>query len=261
MFASVGCAECGKLFQVGRDRLGQPADCPWCGAKVLALPVAAKPGGEPEPLPLPLPEPVAVSGVGPVRKRRSRKWSWIAALLLCVPVAGGTFLIQRYRAGAMPSFVMQTHRAPDGSCQATLPGPAEEVAAPSFTPLQTGASLYASGSWLTRARGGLGWIDLDPERARMTRAEDLLGNVRDELGRWLGEPTVDKEGQVRSGQSDGLEVRFGTGGRRFTARLLAALDGPRPRVYLVWVGGPRFDPDGDAAARVLASFRVAAPAK
>ena len=250
MFAPVGCAECGKLFQVERARPGQPASCPWCQARVLALPMAAKP----EPLPLPL--PVIPPGVFPIRNRSARPWLWIAVAFLSVFLALGTFLVQRYRNGAVPAFAMQSFTAPDGSCGATLPGSAEAVTRPEFTPLQTGASLFASQSWLTRARGGLGWIELDPERAKLVRTEDLLINVRDELGRWLGEPTIEKAGLVKSGASEGMEVRYGTGTTRFTARILAVLDSPQPRIYLVWVGGPKFDPDGELASRVLTSFRV-----
>ena len=247
MFASVGCTECGKLFQVDRAQLGQPASCPWCDARIIALPVAKRA----EPLPLPVDPPA----------RRFRKWPPIAVVALCIAIAGGTFLVQRYRNGAMPPFVMQTFVAPDRSCQATLPGSAEAVDGPVFTPLQTGASLFASESSFTRIRGGLGCVDLDPERAKLVRPEDLLGNVRDELGRWLGEPTVEKEGLVKSGTSDGMEVRFGTGTTRFTARILAVLDSPQPRIYLVWVGGPQFKSDGEVSARVLTSFRVNPPAK
>lgn len=247
MFAPVICAECGKRFAVERAYLGQHTSCPYC--------LAAKAQ------PLPLPESVDGPRVFPIRKRRARKWPAFAVVALCVAIAGGTFLVQRYRNGAMPPFVMQTFVVPDHSCQATLPGSAEAVTGPEFTPLQTGASLYASESSFTRIRGGLGWIELDPERAKLVRTEDLLGNVRDELGRWLGEPTIEKEGLVKSGTSDGMEVRFGTGTTRFTARILAVLDSPQPRIYLVWVGGPQFKSDGEVSARVLTSFRVNPPAK
>ncbi len=236
MFAPVICSECGKRFAVERAYLGQHTSCPYC--------LAAKAQ------PLPLPEPVDP----PVR--RFRKWPAIAVVALCIVIAGGTFLVQRYRNGAMPPFVMQTFVATDQSCQATLPGSAAAVDGPEFTPLQTGAALYASESTFTRIRGGLGWIDLDTERAKLVRTEDLLGTVRDELGRWLGEPTIEKEGLVKSGTSDGMEVRFGTGTTRFTARILAVLDSTRPRIYLVWVGGPHFKSDGEVSARVLTSFRV-----
>ncbi len=250
MFAPVGCSECGKLFQVEHAQLGQPASCPWCQARVMALPMAAKAE------PLALPEPVIPPGVFPIRKRGARPWLWIAVAFISIFFALGTFLVQRYRNGAVPPFAMRTSTATDGSCQATLPGTAAEVIPPQFTPLQTRASLFASQSWLTRARGGLGWIELDPARAKLVRTEDLLINVRDELGRWLAEPTIEKEGVVKSGSSEGMEVRFGTGTTRFTARILAVLDAPQPRIYLIWVGGPKFDPDGEFASRVLASFRV-----
>ena len=255
MFVPVGCAECGKLFQVERGQLGRPTSCPWCQARVLALPVAAQPRVGPEPLPLPEPSVRGANLRAPSRSR-TRIWPWIVVVFIGVLLAAGTFLVQRYRGGAVPPFVMQTFVAPDRSCQATLPGSVEAVAGMEFTPLQTGASLFAAKSWFTRAHGGLGWIDLDPERVKLVRIDDLLATVRDELGRWLGAPTIDKEGLVKTGSSDGMEVRYGSDGTRFTARLLAVLDSPQPRIYLVWVGGPQFNPDGELATRVLTSFRV-----
>lgn len=235
------CAECGELFEAG------PARCPRCGARASM-----------KPEPLPLPEEV---GRAPVAAPPTPRRRWILLVALCAAVAGGTFLGQRYRGGAVPPFVMRECAAPDGSCRATLPGSADPVECPRFSELQTGGSVIATNSSFTRLTGGLGWIDLDPERARMVRGEDLFANVRDELGRWLGEPIIDKEGLVKSGASEGIEVRFGTGTRRFTARLIFALGVPQPRLYIVWIGGPHFDPAGETAARVLASFRIDGPVK
>ena len=242
MLVPVDCAECGELFEAG------PARCPRCGARVSA-----------KPEPLPLPEPIGRVPVPSPPIRRSRRWILLVAL--CALLAGGTFLGQRYRGGAVPPFVMRECAAPDGACRATLPGSAVPVVSPRFSELQTGASLFATNSSFTRLTGGLGWIDLDPERAKMVRSDDLFANVRDELGRWLGEPIIDKEGLVKSGASEGIEVRFGKATRRFTARMIFVLGVPQPRLYLVWIGGPHFDPDGETAARVLASFRIDAPVK
>ncbi len=265
MFVPVGCSECGKLFQVERGELGQPASCPWCQARVLALPVAAKTTSDPEPLPLPEPFGTvdSVSTAEPIRRRSSHSGirPWIVVLALSAVLALFTFLLLRHRGGGTPSFAMESFVAPDRVCQATLPGTAEAVEAPVFTPLQTGASLFASKTWMTRIVGGLGWVDLDPGRSKLLRAEDVLGNVRDGLGRWLGEPAVDKEGLVKSGTAEGIEVRYGQGETRYTARIIAVLDGPQPRVYLVWIGGPHFKPDGELAEKVLASFRIAPPGK
>ena len=66
---------------------------------------------------------------------------------------------------------------------------------------------------------------------------------------------------MKSGTAGGAEVRYGTGGTRHTARILAILDAPTPRVYFVWVGGTNVDPDGAAPARVLSSFRLTGPGK
>ena len=245
MFVTVACAECGELFENERDRSNSPASCPRCGAPVSVTPE-----------PLPLPEEVGRAPVT-VPIRRSRRW--IVLVALCACIAGGTFLVQRYRGGAVPPFVMRECAVPDGSCRATLPGAAVPVESPRFSELQTGGSVIATSSSFTRLTGGLGFIELDPERAKMVRSEDLFANVRDELGRWLGEPMIDKAGLVKSGTSEGMEVRFGTGTRRFTARMIFSLGVPQPRLYFVWVGGPHFDPDGVTAARVLASFRIDTP--
>ncbi len=245
MFVTVDCAGCGMVFEAERDRLDLPASCPRCGTHISL-----------KPEPLPLPEEIGRAPVT-VPIRRSRRW--IVLVALCTGIAGGTFLVQRYRGGAVPPFVMRECAVPDGSCRATLPGAAMPVECPRFSELQTGGSVIATSSSFTRFTGGIGWIDLDPTRAKMVRSEDLFANVRDELGRWLDEPKIDKEGLVKSGTSEGMEVRFGTGTRRFTARMIFALGVPQPRLYFVWIGGPHFDPDGETAARVLASFRIDAP--
>ena len=243
MLVPVRCAECGELFEAD-----PPASCPRCGARVSA-----------KPEPLPLPEEVGRVPIAVQPMRQSRRWAALVAI--CALVAGATFLVQRYRGGAVPPFIMRECAAPDGSCRATLPGAAVPVESPRFSELETGASLFAAGSSFTRLTGGLGWIDLDPERAKMVRSDDLFANVRDELGRWLGEPEIQAQGAVKSGASEGVEVRFGKGTRRFTARMIFARGVPQPRLYLVWIGGPHFDPDGETAARVLVSFRIDGPAQ
>jgi len=246
MFVPVHCSACREPIEVERDRSGSSANCPRCGARVSE-----------KPKPLPLPEEIGRVSVAFQPIRRSRRW--IPFIALCALVAGGTFLVQRYQGGAVPPFVMRECTAPDGSCRATLPGSAMPVESPRFSELQIGGSVIATSSSFTRLTGGLGFIELDPERAKMVRSEDLFANVRDELGRWLCEPKIDKEGLLKSGASEGMEVRYGTGTRRFTARMIFALGVPQPRLYFVWVGGHHFDPDGETAARVLASFRIDAP--
>ncbi len=242
MLVPVRCAECGELFEAERDRPNSLARCPRCGGRASV-----------KPEPLPLPEPI---GRFPVAAPPTRRRRWILLLALCAVVAGGTFLVQRYRGGAVPPFVMRECAAPDGSCRATLPGSADPVECPRFSELQIGGSMIATNSSFTRLTGGLGWIDLDPERTKLVRSDDLFANVRAELGRWLGEPEIDKEGSVKTGESEGIEVRFGKGTRRFTARMILTLGVPQPRLCLVWIGGPHFDPAGETAARVLASFRI-----
>lgn len=208
----------------------------------------------PLPLPEPLPEPIPDAHAPPFRT------SPILRLLLfvfvCLLFTVAAFLVQRYRNGGVPSFIWESASVADGQCQASLPGSAEPIDVLNFTPLQTKADIRVSSSRFTRLRGGLGLLELDPERSKLVRSEDMLTNLRDEFGRWLGIPEVDKEGVVKSGTSDGMEVRYGKESTRFTVRFVAALEGNSPRVYIVWIGGPKFDPDGVTATRVLQSFRI-----
>ena len=109
MFVPVGCSECGKRFQVEREQLGQVASCPWCQARVVALPVAAAP----EPLPLPLPE--EAPAVVPVKPKSAPKpprrigvGCWLLTAALCILLGGGTFAFQRYRSGGFTSLAMQS---------------------------------------------------------------------------------------------------------------------------------------------------------
>jgi len=157
MFVPVGCAECGKRFQVERAQLGQAATCPWCQARVLALPVAAP--AEPLPLPEEIPT-VRPAGARPAPGRRVRVLPWLAFFALCAFLALGTFAVQRYRSGGFSSFAMRPFVAPDGSCRATLPGPSELATPPDapFTPIQTGFTAYAAKSWLSPAQGAKGGI-------------------------------------------------------------------------------------------------------
>ena len=110
MFVPVGCAECGKHFQVERGQLGQPATCPWCGAHRVAA----------EPLPLPLPLPEDVRAERPKRAHRVRSTTrlrvvrWLALAALCTVLALATFAGQHYRHGGFSSLAMESFVAPDG---------------------------------------------------------------------------------------------------------------------------------------------------
>ncbi|HEY1189500.1 MAG TPA: hypothetical protein VGE74_17750 [Gemmata sp.] len=71
MFFPVGCANCGKPFQVPETALGKSVECPWCQSAVPALPVAKV--VEPAPAPAPVPPPAVVEPP-PGHKSPAPKW-------------------------------------------------------------------------------------------------------------------------------------------------------------------------------------------
>lgn len=247
MFAAVVCPECGKPFQVPRAALGEPAGCPWCEKTVAALPVAttAKPLSLDDAVQLPAPK-----NSGGLRPPLA---GVIAVVAGCLIVGGGAFLVSRYGPGLAADAGWRTFAPADGGCRAVLPAdPVEEaVAANPASPVTRGGKRFVA-----RRRFGpsatLGWLDLDPERAKATRAEDAIAAARDRRAAELG-GTVVREAAVKDGNRDGRQVEFDTPGGPWVERYVYVPDGPRPRLYAVGVTGPA---DGPAARRVLESFRV-----
>jgi hypothetical protein len=252
MFAAVVCPECGKPFQVPRAALGEPAGCPWCGQTVAALPVAtkAKPLSLDDAVQLP---PVAKNpgGSRPSLAGLVVKLAVVAAA--CVVVGIGAFVVSRYGPRLLADAGWRTFAPADGGCRAALPAEPVEEAVPAnpASPVTRGGKRFAA-----RPRFGpsaaVGWLDLDPEKARVTRAEDAIAAERDRRAAELG-GTVAREAAVKDGARDGRQVEFDTPAGPWVERYVYAPDGPRPRLYFAGVTGPA---DAPAARRVLDSFRV-----
>ncbi|MBY0460625.1 MAG: hypothetical protein K2V38_25185, partial [Gemmataceae bacterium] len=96
------------------------------------------------------------------------------------------------------------------------------------------------------ARAPEGWRLLrgtvfDPERERLKAA---FGGY------------VTKDATVSFDPPLTAELRLETPSGSLVARVLVQADGPRPRAYFVGAVGKRLTPDGPAAARLFAGFRV-----
>ena len=252
MFAAVVCPECGKPFQVPRAALGEPAGCPWCEKTVSALPVAATA----KPLSLDDAVQLPSSGKNSGGSRTPLAGSAVKLIVVaavCLLVGGGAFVASRYGPRLFADAGWRAFAPPDGGCRVTLPAEPVEEAVPAnpASPVTRGGKRFVA-----RPRFGpaasIGWIDLDPEKAKVTRAEDAITAERDRRAAELG-GTLAREAAVKDGARDGRQVEFDTPAGPWVERYVYAAEGPRPRLYVVGVTGPA---DGAAARRVLDSFRV-----
>jgi len=248
VFAQVACGKCGKPFQVPEARLGQPVVCSWCKETVTALPLA---GVVPEALPdEDAPPP-------PAPPRRSRPWLVpVVIALLSMLALAVAFLGSRYYRGSVPQFVWQRFEAADGTCRVNLPGETTEADLPinPKSPITKGGKKFTANSTLTRVGGFIGWYDLDPAQVELARAEDVLAAERELRKADTGYSVEAESTSAKVGGFNALEVRFSDGSRKHIERYVFVNKGPHPRLYVVGVGGGGFDPDGEAARRVLSSF-------
>ena len=272
MFAQVACWKCGKPFQVPQAQLGQPVACPWCRETGTPLPVV---GVVPEALPDDAPPHVraVAKRVDAKSPASGSKRPWLApvvVILLSLLVLVVAYLGARYYRGSVPGFVWQRFDAPDGTCRIDLPGGTAEAELPANpkSPITRAGKRFTASSTFTRLGGFVGWYDLDPALIALTRSEDVFGPERDrrkaETG-WTVEAESSaakfgsydphaKSEKEKNRYFDTLEVRYVGGSTKYVERYVYVTAGPKPRLYVLGVGGGGFDPDGDAAKRVLSSF-------
>lgn len=258
MFAQVACGKCGKPFQVPKGHLGHPVACSWCQETVTAIPLA---GVIPEALPDDLPgAPKTVSPVPTrVADRPHSKRPWLAPVVIVLLSAVALILAfcgSRYYRGSVPGFVWQRFEAADGTCRVDLPGAITEAELPANpqSPVTKSGRKFIASSAFTRIGGFVGWYDLALERVELARAEDVLAAERERRKAETGWTVEAESASAKVGGFGATEVRFADGSRRYIERYVLVNKGPHPRLYVLSIGGGNFDPDGEAAKRVLASF-------
>lgn len=262
MFVPVACVRCGKPFQVPPAAAGTDVPCPWCNAVGPALPVvvpdlsrltpaAQEPTAPPEPLSLdddpPAPAPPAA---------RRRWWPVVGVVVLAAAVFAVTLVALGYHAGRVPPSAWRAVTAPDGSFRVELP--AEPVVGPvgplADFPMARGGQRLTARGWYSGVTASVGWYDLDPERAKTMRADDLAGGVfaarRAELG-----ATATSQASVRRADRDGFEYRYGTPTGPAADRVVVVGTGPRPRVYVLSYAAPRLGENDPGLTRFWESFR------
>ncbi len=258
MFVAVACSECGKPFQVPEAVVGQPTDCPWCQARVLALPIA-KPAPQPAPQPEPLPlddEPPPAADTPRRSRLRLLFWVFTLASVVMIPTATITIGILRYKHGYFTSMEWRQAAPGDGSCTAELLGrPTEDADA------GAGQKRYTSEGWYSGTTTWVGWRDLTPHQAELATTKDAWQHLRpifeverDRLKSKSG-GTVVKDATIRFEEPLTWEVRLDYPGGRVVERAVVMPRGAKPRVYFVGIAG-HINPDGPDPQRLFDSFRV-----
>lgn len=241
MFVPVSCHQCGKPFQVPETSVGKAVVCPWCQEAAPAR--TASPAGVPEPVP-----------DAPVVRSRFR---FVILGLLCVVVAGGTFAVSRYGSGQVPAGAWQKFTPPDGECSVLLPGTpdAEAIGLNPFSPLMRTGERYSVRRWFDDVSVTVGWVNLDAERTRLARPEDVIAAEQRRLEETLG-GKVEAEATVKFNQHTGAELTFRTEAGPVIVRLIAALDRPNPRLFILSVAGSSITADGPVARKFFPSFAM-----
>lgn len=292
MFVPVACLKCSKLFQVPEGAAGTEVPCPWCKAATLALPVAgvasppsasgsqavaesarsapASPQAAPtEVLSLDEDPPAeahpdvtpAASSKAPAARPPLRPRSRLKALalgsVLAIAACFLTFALLRYGTGRVPFFAWREFTAPDGSCRVDLP------AAPDVSPVEPledfkmtrGGQRFAARDWYSKVAATLSWQDLDPERAKTMRPEDLAGGEflrrRTEL-----QATATGQEAVKRADREGIEYWYATPGGKVVDRMVVVGTGPRPRLYVLSYSAPALREKDQGLLRFLESFRT-----
>jgi len=261
MLIPVACAKCGKPFQVPETSIGQMTACPWCKEKVPALPVAEaleeNPASEPHLLSLedePLP-PLLPVAQRPLVSRLARVSLAMLGLAL---VFGIAFAAARSGSGWVPELGWTVFSAPDGLCRVEMLAAAspEEIyePIPDF-PMTRPGLRFASRGWYSKAAMSVGWIEIDRDRTKMLRLEDLAGGEMARRKKELNAASVESS-TVKRGDREGLEVRYRTPAGLVVDRMIMIGDGPHPRLYVLTYSAPSLSRNGQALERFLNSFQV-----
>lgn len=263
MFVPVACVRCGKPFQVPPAAAGTDVPCPWCNAVGLALPVVSPDLSRLTPAAQsaePLPEPLSLDDEPPAPASPVARRPWrpvVGVGVLAAAVFALTFAALGYRSGRVPPTAWREVAAPDGSFRVELPAePITEPIGPlADFPMARGGQRLAARGWYSGVIASVGWYDLDPERAKTMRADDLAGGVfaarRAEL-----RATATSHANVRRADRDGFEYRYGTPAAPAADRVVVVGTGPRPRVYVLSYAAPRLGENDPGLVRFWESFRT-----
>ncbi|MCZ2341802.1 MAG: hypothetical protein LC104_08395 [Bacteroidales bacterium] len=249
MFVPVSCHHCGKPFQVPEATIGKAAICPWCQelvstqAQALAEPASAA--------------PVVDSGISAGRSRQRFWWRFVLLGLVCGVVAVGTFAVARLGSGQVPASAWQKFVPPDGSCAVQLPGTpdAEVIGTNPFSPMMLTGERYRVHRWFDGVTVSVGWVNLDAERVRLARPEDIIAAEQRRLKETLG-GQVEAEASLKFNQHTGTELLFRTGNGPVIVRLIVVRDRPQPRLFILSVAGKNITLDGPVPRRFFGSFTL-----
>jgi hypothetical protein len=274
MFVPVACPRCGKPFQVPAADAGKDVACPWCAAVVAALPVAgpvssplgADAPGSPGQAPArrDQPGPISLDDETPSAPKRGFPFrTALGVLVLVLAVFAVTVLVLGYGAGRVPGWAWREFSPPDGSCTVSLPGePQPEPLPPPADGPGLGGTRYSTHGWYSGVRTWVAWRDLDPGWAKQLAADrdaallrPVLEKERDRTRERVG-GTVTREGVVRFGDHQGIQVEMDTPRGKLIERLLVVPAGPRPRLYVLGVEGRTITPASPVVGRVFGSFRT-----
>lgn len=264
MLVPVACGQCGKPFQVPKGEVGRPAVCPWCRANVSALPVALPEtaGSLPEVLSLDEgPPPAEVTASSSLNQKRRSPVGWLVRGVMVLAVMAAvfalTFTAVRYGSGWVPSYGWVEFVAPDGSCRVEMPTSvsADELypAIPDF-PMTRPGRKYIARTWYSGVTTSAGWVEVDPERAKTLRLEDLAGG---EAARRKGELGAMSTAMstVKRGEREGIEVVYRTPDGVVIDRMVYIGEGANPRLYVLSYSAQSAGRDSPAVVRFFHSFR------
>lgn len=259
MLVAVACGKCGKPFQVDEPAVGTSVECPWCKASILALPVAAPSTSAPQPLSLDqavqLPkQPTPVPPRPPLSRGKLLTRLFLLTVAMVAACAVG-WLASQYGSGRIPEGAWREVEFPDGNCKVKLPGtPVEEpFNIDARFPGILGGKRFVAHRWYEQVHVGVGWLDLDPLVARTIHDDSLIAYERErravELG---GKATVRGSAQVDGFPAE--DVEYDTPNGPVYERLVAAIASPKPRLYVVTVGGPKQSLKGEAGKKTVAEI-------
>ena len=240
MFVPVACSQCGKPFQVPDAAVGKAVACPWCAASVLGLPVAA-----PQPEPLSLDDP----------PRTPAPWPVTAAVVVAVMIVVAGLTLAALRFGKFFDAGWTTFTPPDGSCSVLMPATpkAENADANPHSPVLGGGTRFVAGR---SPKVTLGWMELDAEKAKLVRPEDLIDAEIRHRKDTLRPTSTTRPATYRVNDFQGGEVNYETADGTRVELLIVVPTGPKPRVYVLAVEGKGVAADDPAVRRFFNSFRL-----
>jgi len=256
MLVVAKCAACQGTFQVEQSALGKRVGCPLCQAVVeavaapTAMPVAEVVGTTEAPLSLDDAEDIST------KKTKSSPWKYALIGVLTLLSMTVVYVLFKYGSGEIPDRAWEVFAPEGGRCKVMIPGDPTLEDIPAGRGMVDGKKFIVT-RWFEKVVIGFGWFDLAENADKFITIDGLANRHAEDLATKHNGKVLER-GVVRYGGYDGREFVIETDKGQWIERIVMVPSKPRPRVYVMGIGGPKVTKNNVGVAKLFGSLRLEA---